>query len=141
MKLTLPYPPTANLYWRVFRGRPVKSTKARHYQNAVRLRWLTARPRGAVAMAPMGPVSVTVDAYRPRALGDLDNTLKVLLDALKGIAYVDDAQVVELHARRHDDKANPRVEVVVLPAGNSAPTEGSDTSGQSVANPTQPSGL
>lgn len=116
MKLVLPYPPTANKYWRVWRGRPVKSDEARNYQNAVRVRWLVTHPRGGTAAAPAGPVSVTVDAYRPRQIGDLDNTLKVLLDALRGIAYVDDAQVVELHARRHEDKANPRVEIEVVAA-------------------------
>lgn len=126
MRLTLPYPPTANLYWRVFRGRPVKSEKARHYQNAVRMRWLTSRPRGAPARALAGPVSVEVHAYRPRRRGDLDNALKVLLDALKGIAYVDDSQVVELHARRYDDKANPRVEIEIQPAGNSTHPEGAE---------------
>lgn len=26
-------------------------------------------------------------------------------------AYFDDSQIVEIHARRFDDKANPRVEV------------------------------
>jgi len=43
----------------------------------------------------------------------LDNTLKVLLDALNGCAWVDDSQVVELHALRLEDPADPRVEVRV----------------------------
>lgn len=116
MKLTLPYPPTANTYWRVWRGRPVKSEKARHYQNTVRMKCLVNRPWGGPLDVLGGPVSVSVDAYRPRAIGDLDNTLKVLLDALRGIAYVDDSQVVRIEASRFDDPANPRVEVEVLPA-------------------------
>lgn len=113
MKLVLPYPPTANLYWRVFRGRPVKSEAARKYQQGVRLRWLTSRRNGDPSTALTGPVLLTVAVFRPSRRGDLDNTLKVLIDSLKGIAFVDDSQVVELHARRFEDKANPRAEVTV----------------------------
>jgi crossover junction endodeoxyribonuclease RusA len=60
-----------------------------------------------------GPVAVYLHVYRARKAGDLDNSAKVLLDALQGVAYNDDAQIVELHLYRHDDKANPRVEVEV----------------------------
>jgi Holliday junction resolvase RusA-like endonuclease len=45
----------------------------------------------------------------------LDNRLKVLLDALNGIAYNDDADIVELHAYRLDDKHDPRVELKIKP--------------------------
>jgi Holliday junction resolvase RusA-like endonuclease len=38
---------------------------------------------------------------------------KVTLDALCGVLYGDDDQIVELHSFRHDDKNNPRVEVEV----------------------------
>lgn len=62
-----------------------------------------------------GPVAVTVSVYRPAKRGDLDNTLKVLLDSLKGFAFHDDAQVVELHASRGDDKVNPRAVVTIEP--------------------------
>jgi Holliday junction resolvase RusA-like endonuclease len=66
------------------------------------------------ACDPMtGPVSLTYFVYRPRKVGDLDNYLKGLLDALKGIAFIDDAQVVELHGFLYDDKTNPRVDVVI----------------------------
>jgi Holliday junction resolvase RusA-like endonuclease len=60
-----------------------------------------------------GPVALTVTFYRPRRSGDIDNFCKVTLDSLKGIAYEDDSQIVELHAYRKDDKANPRVEISV----------------------------
>lgn len=106
--ITLPYPPTANLYWRVFRGRAVKSDDARNYQRTVQLKCLASR------MKPLlGPVEVTLSVYRPAKRGDLDNSLKVLLDALKGHAYLDDKQVTRIVAEQHDDKAAPRVEVTV----------------------------
>lgn len=108
MRLRLPYPPTANLYWRSFRGRVVKSSEARAYQKLAAMYALAEGMRPTAA-----PVAVILEVYRPRKQGDLDNTLKVLLDALKGVAYVDDAQVVELHAFRHDDKADPRAMVSI----------------------------
>jgi crossover junction endodeoxyribonuclease RusA len=104
-RFTLPYPPSANRYWRVWRGRAVKSDEARAYQLQVQV---------LVPRAPLtGPVRVGVSAFRPRKSGDLDNLLKVALDALKGRAFVDDKQVVEIHACLFDDKANPRLEVGV----------------------------
>lgn len=93
MTFNLPYPPSSNRYWRVWRGRAVKSTEARAYQAAVAL-----ANRGAVPLT--GPVSVDLVVTRPAKRGDLDNFLKVVLDALKGIAFVDDAQIVTIGARR-----------------------------------------
>lgn len=109
MTLTLPYPPSANRYWRVWRGRAVKSTEARKYQDNVRLMLLRSRHLGPRNFQ----VRMTVDIYRPAKRGDLDNSLKVIIDALKGIAYKDDSQVVEIHARRFEDKKNPRAVVTV----------------------------
>lgn len=109
MKLSLPYPPSANRLWRNWRGRMVLSTEGRSYKQGVKLRALTQG-----CLRPLeGPVVVFVTAYRPRRNGDLDNALKALLDALKGVAFVDDDQVVELHAMRLDDKADPRVVVTI----------------------------
>lgn len=110
IRLTLPYPPTANLYWRVYRGRPVKSNEARAYQQGVRFRAAAARAKPIA-----GDVYLRAVLYRPARRGDLDNTLKVLLDALQGYAYANDNQIVELHAVRLEDPADPRVEVTVEP--------------------------
>lgn len=109
--LILPFPPSANRYWRHAQGRTYKSDDARNYQVAVG--WQCQ----ALGIAPHTcPVTVTVRLYRPAKRGDIDNSIKVLLDALNGHCYNDDAQIVELHAYRYDDKANPRVEVDVEPA-------------------------
>lgn len=107
--LRLPYPPSANAYWRSVNGRVLVSAEARAYKQKVG--WLCAVGR---KLKPLdGPVVVTIAAYRPRRIGDLDNLLKVLLDSIRGYAYRDDSQVVEIHARRADDKADPRVEIRV----------------------------
>ena len=108
--VTLPYPPSANRYWRQWQGRTLVSAEARAYKTTA---YALALSQGMRPIA--GPVSVAVDVYRPAKRGDLDNSMKVLLDALKGVAFEDDQQVCELHARRFDDKDKPRVEVLVTP--------------------------
>lgn len=111
MKLTLPFPPSANRYWRVWRGRPVVSSEARQYKLDVAT---LARVAG---LRPVeGSVSLTLNIYRPRKAGDLSNRIKVVEDALQGIAYENDSQVVEIIARRHDDAKNPRIEVEIARA-------------------------
>lgn len=109
--ITLPYPPSANRYWRSWRGRMVVSDAAKTYKLAA---WMVAQSAGIHPLA--GDVAISVHVYRPARRGDVDNSLKVLLDALIGVAYQDDSQIVELHVWRHDDKRNPRAEVEIAPA-------------------------
>lgn len=59
------------------------------------------------------PVRVSLDWYRSRRAGDLDKRIGVCLDALQGVLFVNDNQIVELTARRFEDKANPRIVVTV----------------------------
>ncbi|MDE2107017.1 MAG: RusA family crossover junction endodeoxyribonuclease, partial [Patescibacteria group bacterium] len=69
----------------------------------------------AASLRPMyGELSLIIDFYRPLKSGDLDNRIKPVLDALSGIAYEDDSQVVSMLPRRFDDKANPRAEVTII---------------------------
>jgi Holliday junction resolvase RusA-like endonuclease len=113
LKLTLPYPPSANSLTAVVRGRRVKTREHRRYALVV------ARVASDVEVAVLeGPLVLTVDVYRPRRSGDLDNTLKAIQDSLKGILWRDDAQIVEIRARRFDDKHEPRVEVEVEEASD-----------------------
>lgn len=108
--LRLPYPPSANNYWRYVNGRVLVSREARSYKTGVKLRALTA------GWQPLqGPVCVFVTAFRPRRIGDLENTLAVLLDGIQGAAYENDSQIVEIHAFRMDDATDPRIEVTVMP--------------------------
>ncbi len=71
-----------------------------------------ARSQG-VEMVGDGALSVTIHVYRPRRSGDLDNRQKAVLDSLNGILWRDDEQIVAIHAYRHDDKKNPRIELEV----------------------------
>lgn len=112
LELTLPYPPSANRYWRHFQGHTVVSAEAKQYRDEVAWRLLA---RGVSPLA--GPIRVTLHVYRPRKARDLDNCLKVTLDAMQGGAYLSDAQIVELHALRFEDKHDPRIEVKIEEAG------------------------
>lgn len=108
MKLVLPMPPSANRYWRNWRGAMVVSEEARAYKSNVAKLAMAQRTR------PLsGDIYVSIDVYRKQKSGDLDNRIKVVLDSLRGTAFDDDKQVVEIHARRFDDKSNPRVEVTI----------------------------
>lgn len=99
--LTLGYPVSANRYWRTCRGRTFRSAEADRYKDS-------AKRAASLAGLPQfdGPVAVYI-ALHPKltkkgvaslARMDLDNCIKVTLDALNGVAYCDDAQVVRLFA-------------------------------------------
>lgn len=109
IRVTLPYPPSANRLWaNGQRGAKFKTDEYQAFEEHARLKL------NSVLDAPFaGHVAVTLHVYRPRKAGDLDNRGKAVLDVLQGVAYVSDAQIVELHSYRHDDKLNPRVEVCV----------------------------
>ena len=54
-----------------------------------------------------GAIKLSADFYKPkpksitsRNWGDVDNFLKAVMDALTGICYDDDRQVVDVHARK-----------------------------------------
>ena len=91
LALTLPVPGSANRQWRAGKGRTHKSAHARQYEESAG--W-------ALASCPKlrGPVQVTLCWIRQRATGDLDNRIKPTLDALKQIAFEDDAQVRRITA-------------------------------------------
>ncbi len=107
-RLELPYPPGDNHLYTVARGRKILSDEGRAYK--LRVAWLC---KMAKAKPLDGPVVVHIHVYRPRKVGDLTRAFKCLFDAVQGYAYRDDSQIVELHARRYEDKANPRVILMV----------------------------
>lgn len=49
---------------------------------------------------------------RPTTKPDIDNVQKAVMDALTGVWYVDDSQIVESHVGKWYSE-NPRVEVTV----------------------------
>lgn len=111
IRVTLPFPPSANRYWRTTRdGRTYVSAEAKQFKTHVALLCSRCRPLE-------GDVRLTLAFFRPAKRGDLSNRIKILEDALIGFAYADDKQVAHIDAERFEDKANPRVEVMVEPYG------------------------
>lgn len=95
---------TNNLYFNRGRFR-VLTPKARARKEETAL-----EARAQYHKEPMeGPLSVKIELYWPtRANHDIDN-IKMLLDALTGILWVDDGQITELHVTKQYDKGNGRV--------------------------------
>lgn len=104
--LVLPVPPTANRYWRNVKGVMVRSREAKDYINLVKLIGIQHRIRPLQT-----EVFVTLRWYRAARRGDLDNRLKVALDALAGVVYDDDSQIAKLYAERIDGSDPERLEV------------------------------
>jgi crossover junction endodeoxyribonuclease RusA len=97
MQLTLPYPPSANRYYRNVGRRTLISREGRAFRDKVR------------SILPAGPalhdrLAVYVEVFPPdRRRRDLDNTQKALLDALQyGGVYHDDSQIDLLHIERRE---------------------------------------
>lgn len=110
LQITLPYPPSVNHYLGHTRsGMMYRTAEAKAYKQTVEyiLYEMNVKPLEC-------ELSVTIYAYRPRKAGDIDGILKVSLDAMNKLAYLDDKQIVELHVFRGDDKHNPRLEVTIM---------------------------
>jgi crossover junction endodeoxyribonuclease RusA len=129
--LILPYPVSANAYWRpVHIGKHitiVPTKEAKEYRAMV-----AAIAAGVGIVRPItGRVALAIDLYphrpldflaRQRKLGaawddsvqciDLDNANKVLLDSLKGVAFEDDSWVRMLQSRRMEPDAEGKRVVI-----------------------------
>lgn len=106
----LPEPPSANRWWRKWNNRMVLSPAARAYKQ------LVARKSGRSTPEPLfakGPVRVSLHWTRGQKRGDLDKRIGVVLDALQGVAYTNDNQIVAIHATRADEKGKPSLRVTV----------------------------
>jgi Holliday junction resolvase RusA-like endonuclease len=110
----MPEPPSANRWWRTAiipakgktpaRVNTYLSKEAREYKERI------AR---ASSLVVDGPVALHIRWYRGREAGDLDKRLGVAIDAMQGVFYRNDKQIVDIHAQRFSDPANPRLVVTV----------------------------
>ena len=90
MQLLLPYPPSANKYWRHVGAKVLISREGRAFRADV--------SRVEVPKRMVGRLSVTLEVHPPdRRRRDLDNVCKSTLDALQYAgAYIDDSQIDRL---------------------------------------------
>ena len=130
IELTLPYPISANRYWRSFvprghaRAIVTLSDEAKAYKEQVNL---LAWQQG-IREPLEGRLQIEIDLYPYRPLDwakrarkspefwddsvqclDLDNANKVLLDSLKGVALVDDKWVRRITSQRMEPDGEGRV--------------------------------
>jgi crossover junction endodeoxyribonuclease RusA len=93
VKLTIPYPPSTNRYYRNVAGRTLISREGRAYRKRV-----GAILKAAGVTPQSGPLAIHVELYPPdRRKRDVDNALKSLNDSLQhGGAFHDDSQIVWL---------------------------------------------
>lgn len=65
--------------------------------------------KGAVTTSPLSIKMVIYFGTKRKA--DIDNFNKLIFDAMTGIVYEDDSQIVELNIKKSYDKEAPRIEL------------------------------
>jgi crossover junction endodeoxyribonuclease RusA len=119
ISLDLPYPPSANRLVRASRARVYKSKDARDFATAVAI--VASNQMRLQGQRPMpGNLKVEITLHRPRKSGDVDNRIKPILDALNGVAYVDDSQIVSVSCCFADPEIHhhPRAFVLIRSVSN-----------------------
>lgn len=110
MKITLPYPISTNRYWRHSARGVFISPEARAYRAEVRL---ICMQKHIVKLAGFVDVECWIVPKSARCI-DVDNSLKIALDALQGWAYYNDKQIVSVKSHKcKPDKDNPRFVVKI----------------------------
>lgn len=117
--LKLPYPVSANRYWISFYAKNMKRVITGVTKEAEAFKeecgW---RAKAAGVRTPFTcHVELRVRLVpENKVCMDLDNALKVTVDALKGIVYADDDQIMKIVAERGDaDPTGKHLEVEVVP--------------------------
>lgn len=114
-RFTVPGAPVPKARPRVVQGRTFTARRTKAYEEAVGWAFRAAHP--GVRPIQDAQVSLTLTIHegkvRPQHRADIDNIEKAVMDALNGIAFEDDVQVVEKHTRLHRWSDDPRVEVEV----------------------------
>ena len=105
IRVFLPWPPSANAYWRVGNNRVYVSKKAKEYKAQVQGIFLVEKLRmikGPVSMA----LVVTYPKDKRTATRDLDNCIKVLTDSVEGLAFENDNLIDVSLAVDYDNPIN-----------------------------------
>ncbi len=118
IRLTLPWPPSVNRYWRAVSGRVLISRNGRAYRTLVGqiVACSDARRLGSARLA------VVIVACPPdRRRRDLDNTLKATLDALSHAGlFDDDEQIDDLRITRGPAQKPGCLEITLTPLESAA---------------------
>jgi crossover junction endodeoxyribonuclease RusA len=114
IELSLPWPPTANTYWRRAQGRVLISRDGRAYQRTVKEQVMVQR---VPAITDDRRLAVEILAFPPdRRKRDLDNLYKALLDSVSKAGVIpDDEQIDDLRICRMASEKPGRVQVHIKP--------------------------
>lgn len=117
MILSLPWPPSVNVYWRNVGGKVLISREGRAYARVV---YGCALEQSMTTLSVgrkvfVAPVSVDITAYPPnRARRDLDNLPKAILDALtKARVWEDDSLVHDLRIRWGEVRKGGEIQITI----------------------------
>lgn len=100
---------------RFSRGRCFEPARCTEYKKQVAM----AAKNAMAGREPMtGAVKMKIRLYRKyarcsRRYGDFDNHAKSICDALNGVVYSDDSQIISCAIEKNTDRENPRVEVEI----------------------------
>jgi crossover junction endodeoxyribonuclease RusA len=138
--VTLPPPVSANIYWRTRVIKNVAMTYVSAEAKAFKAQVLLLLRAAGVTKPFPGRVAVSLVLYphrpldwvkRQQKLGaawddgvrsiDLDNSIKVTLDAMKGVAFHDDVWVRSIHAQRAEPDGEARVVVTITAIATEQP--------------------
>lgn len=114
MKLKLPFPVSANVYYRKVGNRMLISAKGRQYKHNV---YAAVLEQLGLFKPLTGPLRITIELFPPNKIRrDLDNFAgKALYDALVfANCMLDDSQIKESHNyMREPDKDDPGCDVIL----------------------------
>lgn len=118
LSLSLPWPPSVNVYWRHVGSKVLISAEGRAYAHQVYdcvLMQCTPRSSASATRRFDSPVSVDIIAYPPnRARRDLDNLPKSILDALtKARVWEDDSLVHDLRIRWGEVRKGGEIQITI----------------------------
>lgn len=124
MKFTIPGEPVGKARPRVTKWGVHTPEKTVNYENLVKVLYNGTLHEGYVAMTVIAYYAIPKSAskkkaeqmrsgeIRPTKKPDCDNVLKIIADALNGIAYKDDAQIIRATVEKWYSDV-PRVEVEI----------------------------
>lgn len=109
-KATIPYlPPSVNSYWQRNRNGSVRvSQKGKQFKDNVAdyVFWECDIPETPVFKTDQIKINLTLN-FKENGKRDIDNYCKGIFDALTGILWADDSQIVSLHIERNSGTKQP----------------------------------
>ena len=109
--LTLNYPPSTNTMYATFNNRRILSAKGRDYKEEVKKE--VFRQLGSIEpLKGRLRIAISLSRHDKRSY-DIANFEKCAIDALKGLVFIDDAQIDELNIKRLPVSDNGYTDIII----------------------------